>query len=157
MDQTCSFFPLKVWCKFFKKCWVQVGRIFEFAKLILSLKTFLEDGLPPSGQTIGSLLIPPVWQTSREIDLSIAPMDSTNLKIRPIQTLLKINRFFRDEKETFFSVKEEEMHIQNDIRRHRKSFFWWTPSHNSYFVEKLWRLSLSISFSSLLSSQLFLP
>ncbi len=45
---------------------VQVGQIFEFVELILFLETNLEGGLAPSGQTVGSLLIPPEKQSRLE-------------------------------------------------------------------------------------------
>jgi len=59
----------------------EVGRIFEFIKLILFWKC-LAGCLPPSSKTVGSLLMPQAG-----CDLSLAPMDLTNLKIRPNRTL----------------------------------------------------------------------
>ncbi len=49
-----------------------IGQIFEFIKLVLFLKIYLEGGLPPSSRIVGSVLIPPheqsqpgkwIWQT----------------------------------------------------------------------------------------------
>ncbi len=45
---------------------VQVGQIFEFVEIILFLETNLGGGLAPSGQTVGSLLIPPEKQSRLE-------------------------------------------------------------------------------------------
>jgi hypothetical protein len=49
-------------------------------------------GSAPSSQKVRSLLIspPPAREAGRENDLSIAPMDSTNSKIQPTQTLTYI-------------------------------------------------------------------
>jgi hypothetical protein len=40
-----------------------VGQFFEFAKLLIFLKTCLVGGLAASSQTVGSLLIPPGRQS----------------------------------------------------------------------------------------------
>ncbi len=37
----------------------QVGKFFEFVELILFLKMYLQDGLVPSNQMVGSSFIPP--------------------------------------------------------------------------------------------------
>jgi len=44
-------------------CWVLVCQIFEIVKLISCLIQYLAGNLAPSGQTVGSLLIPPGRQS----------------------------------------------------------------------------------------------
>jgi hypothetical protein len=61
--------------------YVQIGQIFEFVRLVLFLKKYLRGCLAPSSQTEGSLLIPLAGFADQANDLSIAPIDLTNLKI----------------------------------------------------------------------------
>jgi hypothetical protein len=49
-----------------KKCRVKANQILDFVKLILFLKTYLEGGLAPSSQTVGSLFILPGQQNRPE-------------------------------------------------------------------------------------------
>ncbi len=66
-----------------KKLRVRVGQIFEFIRLILFLKMYSGGGLAPSSQTVGGpLLIPLASKAGKANDLSIAPIDLTNLKLR---------------------------------------------------------------------------
>ncbi len=53
---------------------------------------YLGEGLAPYSQTEGSLLIALAGKASWENDLSIAPMDLTNLKIQQTGTFLKHNQ-----------------------------------------------------------------
>jgi hypothetical protein len=68
---------------------VWVGLIFQFIKLILSLKMYLGGGLAPSSQTVGSLQIPHAGKASQENDLSITQMDLAKSKIHVTWTLPK--------------------------------------------------------------------
>ncbi len=60
--------PLHVLCSSLNEnYWVQVAQIFEFAKLMLFLKTYLGGGLALSGQRVGSLLIPPCSKLGKKM------------------------------------------------------------------------------------------
>ncbi len=75
------------WANFYYfQCRVWVGQILKFVELILFVKTNFWGGLAPSCQTVGSLVIPPGWQSRPINDLNIVSKDSTNWKIWPAQT-----------------------------------------------------------------------
>jgi hypothetical protein len=54
------------------------------------MKTYLKGGIASSSQTVGSLLIPLAGKANKGNDLSIVPMDLTDLKIQTTRTSAKM-------------------------------------------------------------------
>ncbi len=88
-----------------KKYRLRVGQIFEFVKLILFLKMFLGGGLAPSSQTVGSLLIPPGWQSRSQKWTEHGSNGFDNSKIQPTQTKNVWQNFLKFSFTFFFHSK----------------------------------------------------